>query len=156
MPRSLAPVAFTAASLISLVVCTATLGLWFHSTQQLDRFRSGNATRRVTVHCKDGEMYVDVTTASAPLFRPGFQHIHALPTQYRPPRHAWEFAGFGAGSQTLSGGQGTVQSRFVEIPLWPLAVLSAVLPVLWFDARGRKAAGAAPQPAGSLPARQRA
>ena len=139
MPRPIPRVAFTAASFISLAVCIATLSLWFHSTQRLDRLRSGSATRRLTLHCKDGEIYVDVSIASAPTFKPGYQHIHALPTQYRPPIMSWHFAGLGAGSQTLTGSQVNVQMRFVQIPLWPLAVISAVLPVLWFDDRGRKA-----------------
>ncbi len=150
MPRSIRRVAFTAASFISLAVCIATLGLWFHSTQRLDRFRSGTEIRRITLNCKNGEIYVDLSTASAPVFRPGYQHVHALPTQYRPPSPAWELGGLGAGAQTVRGTQGTVRIRFVEIPLWPVTVFSAVLPVLWFDARGRKGMGtgrnAAPPP----------
>jgi len=144
MPRSTPRVAFTAASFISLAVCIATLGLWFHSLQRLDRLRSGSATRRVTLHSKDGEIYIDVATASAPVFKPGYQHIHALPTQYRPPIAAWEVAGLGAGSDTVNGPEGTFRRRFLEIPLWLLAVLTAVLPVLWLDARGRKADSPAP------------
>src|SRR5690349_20841332 len=102
MPRSIPRVAFTAASFISFAACVATLGLWFHSTQRLDRFRTGSETRRVTLHCKDGEIYIDVATASAPVFRPGYQHIHALPTQFRPPNPAWELGGLGAGSDTAT------------------------------------------------------
>ena len=145
MPRSIRRVAFTTASFISLAVCIATLGVWFHSTQRLDRFRSGSETRRFTLHSKNGELYIDLSTASAPLFRPGYQHIHALPTQYRPPTTGWEFAGLGAGRQTLNGPQGTIRVRYVEIPLWPIAVFSAVLPVLWFDSRGRKENDAPPR-----------
>jgi hypothetical protein len=144
MPRSIRRVAFTTASVISLAVCIATLGLWFHSTQRLDRLRSGTAIRRVTLHSKNGEIYIDVSTASAPIFRPGFEHIHALPTQYRPPPASWEFAGIGAGTQSFTNAQGTVVIRFVEIPLWPIAVISLVLPVLWFDARERKSAAQKP------------
>ena len=154
MPRSIGRVAFTTAAFISLTVCIATLGLWFHSTQRLDRMRSGTETRRFALTSKNGEIYLELSTASAPAFRPGYQHVHALTTQYRPPNAAWEVAGLGAGAQTVTGTQGVIRTRFVEIPLWPIAVFSAVLPVLWFDARGRgnKAAGqAAPPPAAATP-----
>ena len=151
MPRSIRDVAFTTASVISLAVCIATVGLWFHSTQRLDRLRSGTATRRVTLHSKNGEIYIDLSTASAPIFRPGYQHVHALPTQYRPPPATWQFAGLGTGSQTFTNIQGTVSLRFVEIPLWPIAVISSILPVLWFDSRQRKAAQKLPVAPGTDP-----
>jgi hypothetical protein len=136
MPRSISHVAFTAASFISLAVCLATLGLWLHSTQRLDRLRSGTSMRRISLHSKDGEVYIDLARASSPIFTPGYQHIHALPTQYRPPSARWEFAGLGAGSETVKTYQGMIDERFVEFPLWLVVVLSSVLPVLWFDVHG--------------------
>jgi len=139
MPRSNSHVAFTAASFTSLIICLGTLGLWLHSIERLDRLRSGTATRRVTLHSKEGEVYIDLARASGPMFTPGFQHIHALPTQYRPPQTTWEVAGLGAGSETIATYQGVIYDRFVEIPLWLVVVISAVVPVLWFDARGRHA-----------------
>jgi hypothetical protein len=145
MPRPNSRVAFTAASFISLAVCVATLALWFHSTQRLDRLRSGSPTRRITLHSKDGQIFVELARASAPVWRPGYQHIHALPTQYRPPNSSWEFAGLGGGSDTVRSADGVVHRRFVKIPLWPLAVLSAILPVMWFDRRGRRSSE--PEPA---------
>jgi hypothetical protein len=141
MPRPLRHVVVTAASFTSLAVCVATLGLWFHSTQRLERLRSGTEMRRVTLHCKDGEVFIDMAETSAPIWRSGFQHIHALPTQFRPPRPAWEIGGLGAGSETVTDARGVVRRKFVQIPLWPVVVLSSILPVMWFDSRGRKTPG---------------
>ena len=137
MPRSIRHVAFTAASFTSLTLCLATLGLWFHSTQRLDLLRSGSATRRVTLHSKDGEIYIELARTPQPIFAPGYQHVHALPTQYLPPRARWEFAGLGAGSETVKTYQGVIYNRFIEIPLWLIVVMTSVTPVMWFDARGR-------------------
>lgn len=137
MPRSISHVAFTAASFTSLIICIGTLGLWLHSIERLDRLRSATATRRVTLHSKEGEVYIDLARASGPMFTPGFQHIHALPTQYRPPQTKWQVAGLGVGSETVATYQGVIYDRFVEIPLWLVVVISAIVPVLWFDARGR-------------------
>ena len=46
--------------------------------------------------------------------------------------------------RSRTNGEGIVQRRFVEIPLWPVAVLSAILPVMWFDRRSRRASTTEP------------
>ena len=90
------------------------------------------------MHSKDGEIYFEVARAPFAMWKPGYQHIHALPTQYRPPPPSWEFAGFGAGAGKFTTPGGVVVWRYFEIPLWPVAVLSSILPVTWFDRRGRQ------------------
>src|SRR5216684_3268934 len=87
---------------VSFVLCLATTALWVRSTQTLDRLRTGTATRRVTLHVKEGEIYIDVATSSRPAWTPGFQRIHANPAQFRPPTAQWSFAGFGAGTESTT------------------------------------------------------
>ncbi|HEY8747013.1 MAG TPA: hypothetical protein VIM11_03490 [Tepidisphaeraceae bacterium] len=132
-------IVFAAASAISLLICLASLGVWVHSTQKMDRFRSTTPARRFTLHCKDGVIYIDVTTVDHPVWTPGYQHIHSLPTQFRPPQPKWEIGGFGFGSDWPEMRDvGVVHRQFIQIPLWPIVVLSSILPVLWFDARSRR------------------
>jgi hypothetical protein len=133
--------AFNCAAALSSIICLASLALWVHSTQKMDRFRSTTAARRITFHSKEGVIYIDITTAPMPTWTPGYQHIHSLPTQFKPPTPSWEIAGLGSGSDTPElHDAGIVHRRFVQIPLWPIVVLTSVLPVLWFDARARRAA----------------
>ena len=158
MYRRLLGLVYPILCFLSFVLCLATTALWARSTQTLDRLRSGSATRRVTLHVKDGEVYLDVATASRPVWAPGFQRIHASPAQFRPPAARWSFAGFEGGTESAAppvyGGSVVVGRRFVALPLWIVVVVSLVMPVLWYDARGRsRAEGARAPDAAARPGR---
>jgi hypothetical protein len=137
MPRVLRRTSFTFASAISLLVCIGLLALWVRSTMKLDRIRSSMPTRRTTIHSKNGEIYIDMATASAAIWHPGYQHIHALPTQFRPPDPRWEIAGLGGGSETVYERDVVIHRQFAEVPLWPIVVVLLILPVMWCDRRTR-------------------
>ena len=138
MQRGLRHTSFALASAASLLVFICVLALWIRSTIKLDRIRSGTPTRRTTIHSKYGEIYIDFATASSPIWRPGYQHIHALPTQFRPPNPSWDVAGLGSGTETVYEGDVVIRRKFAEIPLWPIAVVTLILPVLWFDEYARR------------------
>lgn len=139
----------------SVAICLATIALWARSTHTLDRIRTGSASRRLTLHVKEGEVYVDIATASRPVWAPGSQHIHAHPAQFRPPAPQWSVAGFGGGAERVAhptAADVVVRRRFVVIPLWLVVFLTLVPPVLAYDARRLRRAAAAAAAAAAPPA----
>ena len=151
MWRRLLSLAYPAVCGLSFVLCFAMTALWARSIDTLDRLRVGTATRCVTLHVKEGEAFLDFATASGPVWAPGYQRIHASPSQFRPPRAGWTFAGFEGGVEYVKlrayEGNAHIVRRFVSIPLWLVVVMTLVLPVLWYDAHCRSRAATATAPA---------
>ncbi len=117
-------------------------GLWMRSTTAMDQVRTADPLRQTTLVSANGEFCIETVTCLIPEFEPGFDIAHALPSQYGPRAINWQFAGLGAGKEVTATLEGPIRYDTLMIPLWLVVVLLAIPPVLIWDMREPRHAGA--------------
>jgi hypothetical protein len=128
---------------VSLLLCAACAAMWVRSHWALDNWNRGDAQGRteVGVMSSRGRIMAWRVTApppDAPMGhlghkpQPGVRHAVSRPTKLDrywlgPPQTAWNRAGFGQYSRTVSG----AYWQYLFLPWWSLCVLTALPAAAW-------------------------
>ena len=133
----------TLCSAVSLLLCVAACVQWVR-TSALNRsdniqFGSGNVSRSITM--SGGRLYFRHMTAAVPWWEPqpwSYEGRGGVDSYEPAADLRFDVLGFAfAHERGFTWGSRWVET-WVIIPLWALAVLSAVLPALWLGRRVRR------------------
>lgn len=145
---------FTFASMLSLLLCVATLILWVRSESIRDSCGQQLGTRYWLIRSGRGRIVVDIRFNVPPhthrtwMFESSPQSRHLLSIEERP-RSFWEANGFSFQFQPYRWPDGRIDHDLkVLTPWWTWAALFSLIPAtsLWLAARRRPA-----RPKGSCP-----
>jgi hypothetical protein len=123
-------------SILSLLLCAATMVLWVRSSRIIWDLRTDNGDLRFISIERGGFSFVRIDNPRNYFHGVAFFNVSEL---VPPPQFSW--AGFAANDSTRQG------IRFVQlvVPQWLIALATAVLPAIWVLRAGRRLRASHPQ-----------
>jgi hypothetical protein len=157
---------FTLLSNLSLLLCLASAALWIHSYYATDAINFGRPkiqTNRIYDHLnshtirafsgrigygfQDDYLYVNlIQDPHGVPYDPGFSGIHSYPSGISFDTRfmkGWHYAGFEYYSSPSAAPLKEIGERVIIFPIWPIVILTALLPLIRLRRRLRR-----PAPAG--------
>jgi hypothetical protein len=128
---------FNVMAAVSLVLCVATLALWWRSYRWLDEAGYSRQASKLAVGSSRGCLgiaWLAWSSPRPPQARDGWFHLSGAPFSYFLAKHWWERIGFARKHSVTAN----VIADTVFFPHWLVVAATGLPPLLWLRGRRRR------------------